>query len=219
MGWSIRKMAQYVQQSKFLQKLKENEEVWNQSFPTASFLIFSKNRPLTSSVANPKYPFQSKINWRSFKDIEPYCKDIKASSVVLGIDEEYDEKAIFVCPVQPEYADEMQTKFEGKFADMAMAIMSLDHSEAALVGRGYTMLTWNNDCKFCHTCGSKMTRTFSGCVKACCRGCQDKNQYPPIYPVAITRVLNHSRDKCLLVRQPRHPKGMYSCVAGFMVMK
>lgn len=61
-----------------------------------------------------------------------------------------------------------------------------------------------------------MKKTFSGCFRECTAGCDKKHQYPPIFPVAITRVLDHSGEKTLLVRQPRHPKGMYSCIAGFM---
>jgi len=215
MDWSLLRMARYVKQTKYLQQLKENEEIFNQSFPTASFLVFSNNRALITSASNPKNPFQTKINWRTYEDIQPYCQDIKGSSIVLGVDEECDARALFVCPVLPESADEMQAKFEGKFADMRMAIMTLPVTEAGLVGRGYTMTTWNANCNFCQTCGSPMKRTFSGCLRQCTANCEH-NQYPPIFPVAITRVLDHSRQKALLVRQPRSPKGMYSCIAGFM---
>lgn len=68
-------------------------------------------------------------------EIQSYCPDVKGSSVVLGVDAECEEKALFVCPVQPETIDEIQEKFEGKFADMRMAIFSLSTSEAQLVGR------------------------------------------------------------------------------------
>lgn len=53
----------------------------------------------------------------------------------MGVDEACDERALFVCPVQPESVDEIQAKFEGKFADMRMAIMTLPTVEAGLVGR------------------------------------------------------------------------------------
>jgi NADH pyrophosphatase NudC (nudix superfamily) len=76
------------------------------------------------------------------------------------------------------------------------------------------MLTWNTTHKFCHFCGNEMKKTYSGCLRKCSSGCEKKEQYPPIHPVAITRVLDHNREKALLVRQSRYPKGMYSCIAG-----
>jgi NAD+ diphosphatase len=78
------------------------------------------------------------------------------------------------------------------------------------------MLTWNTTLKFCHFCGNEMKKTYSGCLRKCSSGCEKKEQYPPIHPVAITRVLDHNREKALLVRQIRYPKGMYSCTATFM---
>ncbi|XP_021944322.1 nucleoside diphosphate-linked moiety X motif 13 [Folsomia candida] len=216
MGWPLLRMARYVKQSKYLQQLKENEEVWSKSFPMASFMMFSKDRAFITSASNPTNPFQAKINWRSYEEIQSYCPDVKGSSVVLGVDAECEEKALFVCPVQPETIDEIQEKFEGKFADMRMAIFSLSTSEAQLVGRGYTMITWNEASKFCQRCGSAMKKTFSGCVRECSEGCTKNHVYPPISPVAITRVLDQTREKVLLVRQPQYPKGMYSCIAGFM---
>lgn len=64
MGWNIARMARYVKQSKYLQQLKDSEEVCSQAFPKASYLMFSKDRALLAASANP---FQSKINWRSYE--------------------------------------------------------------------------------------------------------------------------------------------------------
>jgi hypothetical protein len=67
--------------------------------------------------------------------VEPYCTDVRATSIVLGIDEDADARALFACPIKPEAADEIQSKFEGKFADMRLSIMTLPTNEAQLVGR------------------------------------------------------------------------------------
>jgi len=62
-----------------------------------------------------------------------------------------------------------------------------------------------------------MKKTFSGCIRECSNSsCIHTQQYPSISPIAITRVLDHTKEKALLVRQSRHPKGMYSCIAGFI---
>ena len=40
--------------------------------------------------------------------------------------------------------------------------------------------------------------------------------YPVTAPVGIVSIGNENNDKLLLIRQPRYPKGMYSCIAGFL---
>ena len=34
--------------------------------------------------------------------------------------------------------------------------------------------------------------------------------------MGIVSIGNENNDKLLLIRQPRYPKGMYSCIAGFL---
>jgi len=41
-------------------------------------------------------------------------------------------------------------------------------------------------------------------------------QYPYTAPVGIALVENEQHSEVLLVRQPRHPPGMFSCLAGFV---
>jgi nitrogen regulatory protein PII-like uncharacterized protein len=78
---------------------------------------------------------EEKIKNEQFIEIQQYCPDVKGSSIVLGVDESVDERALFLCPVKPESAEEIQSKFEGKFADTRMSIMTLSSEEAQLVGR------------------------------------------------------------------------------------
>ena len=40
--------------------------------------------------------------------------------------------------------------------------------------------------------------------------------YPTTSPVGIVSVCDPSKDSLLLIRQPRYPPGMYSCIAGFL---
>lgn len=34
--------------------------------------------------------------------------------------------------------------------------------------------------------------------------------------MGIVSIGNENNDKLLLIRQPRYPRGMYSCIAGFL---
>ena len=40
--------------------------------------------------------------------------------------------------------------------------------------------------------------------------------YPSTSPVGIVSISDPSEDRLLLIRQPRYPPGMYSCIAGFL---
>jgi len=83
--------------------------------------------------------------------------------------------------------------------------------------QGHTLLNWLDTVKFCSSCTSPMKRNAAGTMLTCSKPCSKGNHlYPVTHPVAITRVVDAEDEKVLLVRQPRHPKGMFSCVAGFM---
>lgn len=47
-----------------------------------------------------------------------------------------------------------------------------------------------------------------------CRSC-GMTHYPSSSPVGIVLVTDPEEENIILVRQPRHPPGMYSCIAGF----
>lgn len=66
MSWSISRMARYVQNIKFLQNLKDHEEICSEAFEKGSYLLFCNDKPFLA----PKEPgnaLRNKINWRSFK--------------------------------------------------------------------------------------------------------------------------------------------------------
>lgn len=78
------------------------------------------------------------------------------------------------------------------------------------------MLKWLDTMRFCPTCASALSRNASG-TTLICGSCPNGNRHYPItHPVAITRVEDPTGERVLLVRQPRHPSGMYSCIAGFI---
>jgi NAD+ diphosphatase len=213
MSWSLARIARYVVQSKYLEKLKSNDELCLKAFDKGSFLMFFEGKPLLTSSQSGKGRLE--IAWSSVKEAEPFCKDIQHTSVLLGIDEDSeDDKALFACPVTTEEAAGGRP---AKFSDMRRAILSLRKKEACIVGRGYSLLTWNERMKFCPGCASPMQGNVSGTVRKCSKPCDIwREHYPVTHPVSIVRVTDASDEKVLLVRQPRHPKGMYSCIAGFM---
>ena len=90
---------------------------------------------------------------------------------------------------------------------------------------------WSRKTKFCTVCGTKLVRAVSG-SGAKCPGCGHVT-YPTTSPVSgdsyhdnyditicvqvgIVSIGHEASDQLLLIRQPRYPPGMYSCIAGFL---
>jgi len=67
MSWSLARMARYIFHSKYLQQLKENDELCAEVFEKSSYLMFSKERPLLTASA--KIDSGSSIVWAPFSGI------------------------------------------------------------------------------------------------------------------------------------------------------
>lgn len=74
MSWSFSRMARYVFQSKYLQHLKENDELCSDVFEKSCYLMFSKDRPLLT--ASSKVASESAVVWAPFsgKRISNHCR-------------------------------------------------------------------------------------------------------------------------------------------------
>lgn len=86
--------------------------------------------------------------------------------------------------------------------------------EASLASKAKAVFNWHRRNTFCSKCGSHSVRNSTGS----CRTCQKCEEvwYPTLSPVGIVLVADSLKSKLLLVRQGRHPKGMYSCIAGYV---
>ncbi|CAN0464588.1 unnamed protein product [Phaeothamnion confervicola] len=74
------------------------------------------------------------------------------------------------------------------------------------------MLAWHARHRYCANCGAP-TDSVHGGWKRQCPSCQVEH-FPRTDPVVIMLVLDG--DRCLLGRQSRFAKGMWSCLAGFV---
>lgn len=89
-----------------------------------------------------------------------------------------------------------------------------DPGHAKTLTRGWSLLMWNRRTVFCPGCAARLVRHVSGTSSKC--GECGAVQYPITAPVGIVCVSDEDSTKVLLVRQPRFPPGMFSCVAGFL---
>jgi NAD+ diphosphatase len=82
------------------------------------------------------------------------------------------------------------------------------------VAQALSLLRWNADNKFCGRCGALMESRIGG-YKRICTGCAHEI-FPRTDPVAIMLIVDERKDRCLMGRSHRFPRGMYSALAGFI---
>jgi NAD+ diphosphatase len=95
----------------------------------------------------------------------------------------------------------------------SIAVQGLVGAEAlAVLGQAKAILSWHARHGFCANCGAA-TRIAAAGWRRECDACKAQH-FPRTDPVVIMLALEGER--CLLGRQSRWPKGMYSCLAGFV---
>ncbi len=85
-------------------------------------------------------------------------------------------------------------------------------AEASMLGTAKALMTWHARRSFCSNCGARNAVGAAGWRRECpvCH----MQHFPRTDPVVI--MLAVDGDVCLLGRQRRFPKGMYSALAGFL---
>jgi NAD+ diphosphatase len=83
---------------------------------------------------------------------------------------------------------------------------------ASMLATAKAVMHWHARRRFCSNCGSLTEVAAAGWRREC--GKCGMQHFPRTDPVVI--MLAVDGDECLLGRQPRFPKGMYSALAGFV---
>ncbi|ORY35702.1 NUDIX hydrolase domain-like protein [Naematelia encephala] len=118
----------------------------------------------------------------------------------------------------------------GEWGDARASASAMDGWEAGIFAAGRAMVDWNARNKFCPACGSPTYSLWGGWKRSCttaispipgkepCFSLKGLHNfaYPRTDPVIIMGILNEAGDAMLLGRQKSWPKGMYSCLAGFI---
>ena len=102
----------------------------------------------------------------------------------------------------------------GGFQPLRQVAAVLPGDDAALLAYARGLLYWHTRQRFCGVCGGPTRSDWGGHVRTCvAEGCAVQH-FPRTDPAVI--VLVTDGDHCLLGRQTAWPKGMYSCLAGFV---
>ena len=98
------------------------------------------------------------------------------------------------------------------FCELRSIMTILSKSDSTILASIKGIYEWNKANNFCNKCGHPTVAKLSGWEKIC-NSCNSKH-FPRTDPVVIMLVYND--DKVLLGRSAVWPKGMFSCLAGFM---
>ena len=88
----------------------------------------------------------------------------------------------------------------------------IPNGQASMVGTAKALMHWHARRAFCSNCGER-SNVGAGGWRRECPACKMQH-FPRTDPVVIMLAIDG--DACLLGRQPRFPKQMYSALAGFL---
>lgn len=122
--------------------------------------------------------------------------------------------ALFALAIAPDTAEALKSRNEFLVTDLrsvAMgALVAPQHLPA--LAQAKAVLAWHGRHRFCANCGAP-TRPVQAGWRRDCAACGAEH-FPRTDPVVIMLAIDG--DRCLLGRQSRFAKGMWSCLAGFV---
>jgi NAD+ diphosphatase len=146
----------------------------------------------------------------SFEEAGAHITPTSAPPVFLGI---HDNKPWFALGITGEAPPEFG---EGQFEGLRENVGQLPITDASLLAYARAMVIWHENHKYCGRCGTVTDATESGHSRTCTNATCSHRSFPRTDPVVITLIIHPDGERALLGRQPRFPKGFYSCVAGFV---
>ena len=135
----------------------------------------------------------------------------KQEQVFLGC---YDGAPLFGVAIDPDAAEALKSRSDLLITDLRSiatgALVAPEHLPPLAAAKA--LLAWHRCHRFCSNCGAPTRLTRAGWRRECA-ACGAEH-FPRTDPVVIMLAIHGER--CLLGRQSRFAKGMWSCLAGFV---
>lgn len=217
---SLRSCSQYVAGMRYLEKLKEKDELCGEVVKTGQFAIFCDLKAMVrmDELASKRL----KLVWRGAEEMEEVLAlvdGMKLTDAVLlnSSSKNPSEPARFAfnIPLADDAVQQaLESLLDAKSIGIRRAIFGVSRLDATELLQAYAILQWHSLQAFCSKCGSQNKKNMSG-SRRICTNCSEIH-YPTMKPIVITLVTDGER--CLVARQPQFPEGMYSALAGFCDM-
>jgi len=124
------------------------------------------------------------------------------------------EAALFAVAIDPKVAEPLKSRGDLLVTDLRSlatgALVAPEHLPP--LAEAKSLLGWHRQHRFCSNCGAP-TRLVQAGWRRDCAACGAQH-FPRTDPVVIMLAIHGER--CLLGRQSRFAKGMWSCLAGFV---
>ena len=132
-------------------------------------------------------------------------------TVFLGL---RDGKPLFGMGIAASAVEELLTRSDAVVGSLRTVIAEgrIPVEDLSAIAIAKSLVNWHQRHGFCANCGVRTSMTQGGWRRDCpsCRA----EHFPRTDPVVI--MLVEDGDRCLLGRQAQFPKGMWSCLAGFV---
>jgi NAD+ diphosphatase len=121
---------------------------------------------------------------------------------------------LFAVAIDPEAAEPLKSRGDLLITDLRGAAMRglVAQEHLPSFAEAKSLLAWHGRHRFCSNCGAPTDAVQAGWRRDC-PACGVQH-FPRTDPVVIMLAIHG--DQCLLGRQPRFGKGMWSCLAGFV---
>lgn len=103
----------------------------------------------------------------------------------------------------------------GTFQDLRRIGPLLARADGALLAYARAILRWHRGHRYCGWCGAATAAKDGGHVRICTREGCGCTHHPRTDP-AVIMLVHDGGEHCVLGRQPRHPAGMHTVLAGFV---
>jgi len=191
----------FVTRARLVEKIKEDANFCGLKLREGKFVVMHKGKPLMTADNSIAW-----VNFEAAKSMET------AGFAFLRLEDD----------LQPVFAVNVTREGDAgekgsSFVDLRTVMFTMtDHASVGLLKKAYSVLRWHRKTRFCSSCGAHVERSVSG-HQAACPECKSVF-YPSPSPCGIVLVEAPDHSRVLLIRQPKFPPGMYSCVAGFADM-
>jgi NAD+ diphosphatase len=152
------------------------------------------------------------LAWLSADDIKSVGLD-PGGAIFLGL---AGDCAHFALDATALAAASESTPFDRQaiFEEARLLAPRIARGEAAVIAQARALIDWHARHRFCAACGAPSRAEDAGYVRRCSNALCGAQHFPRTDPVVIMLVADGER--CLMGRQARFPKGMYSTLAGFI---
>ncbi|KAG0716849.1 Nucleoside diphosphate-linked moiety X motif 13 [Chionoecetes opilio] len=207
-----RRDISYVERVRFLQQLKEHETLCSSLIPDGKFLLYYNSKPL---LRVDKANTEETIVWLTYPELTKFYPEILSSFVLLDVSEEGEPRYSVQVGRLPSYEKEkLEDVTGGIFTDLRLGLFMVSWQEAHTLSRANCVSCGTKTMHSVASVAPQPTGTLQVGYSRKCTSCH-LTHYPSSAPVGIVVVTDPEHQHIVLVRQPRHPQGMYSCIAGF----